>query len=75
MPWVIAEKDGKILCGPCDSLAGLGECCSDVASLLWAVECGVRYQKSLTATQRPGYWAMPSSIRDIHYAPVRKIDF
>ena len=74
-PWVIAEKDGKILCGHCDCMAGLGECCSHVASLLWAVECGVRYRESLTVTQRPAYWAMPSGIRDIHYAPVRKIDF
>ena len=74
-PWVTAEKDGKILCGHCDCMAGLGECCSHVASLLWAVVCGVRYRESLTVTQRPAYWAMPSGIRDIHYAPVRKIDF
>ena len=74
-PWVIAENIGKILCGHCDCMAELGECCSQVASLLWAVECGVRYRESLTVTQRPAYWAIPSSVKDIHYAPVRQIDF
>ena len=49
-PWVIAENNGKILCAHCDCVAGLGECCSHVASLLWAVECGVRYHESLTVT-------------------------
>ena len=39
---------------------------------LWYVVFGIG---SLTVTQRPAYWAMPSGIRDIHYAPVRKIDF
>ena len=74
-PWVIAENNGKILCAHCDCMAGLGECCSHVASLLWAVECGVRYRESLTVTQQPAYWAIPSGVKDIHYAPVRKIDF
>ena len=72
---ICAENNGKILCGHCDCMAGLGECCSHVASLLWAVECGVRHRESLTVTQRPAYWAIPSSVKYIHYAPVRQIDF
>lgn len=62
-PWVIAENNGRILCGHCDCMAGLGECCSHVASLLWAVECGVRYRESLTVTQQPAYWAIPSGVK------------
>ena len=36
--WVVAEESGKIM-GHCDYMAGLGESCSHVPFLLWAVEC------------------------------------
>ena len=49
-PWVIAETNGKILCAHCDCMAGLGECCSHVASLLWAVEAAIRIRDSMTVT-------------------------
>ncbi|XP_046864118.1 uncharacterized protein LOC124458051 [Xenia sp. Carnegie-2017] len=32
-PWVICEKEGKILFGRCDCMAGLGESCSHVISV------------------------------------------
>ena len=35
IPWFIAKCDGKILAAHCDCMAGLGETCSHVASLLW----------------------------------------
>ena len=54
-PWVIAEPSGKIVCGHCNCMAGLGECCSHLASLLWAVEAGVRIRDSMTVTQKKAY--------------------
>uniref|UniRef100_A0A1X7TAX0 SWIM-type domain-containing protein n=1 Tax=Amphimedon queenslandica TaxID=400682 RepID=A0A1X7TAX0_AMPQE len=39
IPWIIAEKDRKIVAGHCDCMAGLGGTCSHVASFLWAIEC------------------------------------
>ena len=48
---IAAESNGKILCTHCDCKAVLGECCSHVASLLWAVEAGVHIRVSLTVTQ------------------------
>ena len=42
LPWVIAESSGKVLTCHCNCMAGLGETCSHVASLVWAVEAGVR---------------------------------
>ena len=41
-PWVVAECTGKILAAHCDCVAGLGETSSHVASLLFAIESGVR---------------------------------
>ena len=74
-PWVIAEPSRKILCAHCDCMAGLGECCSHVASLLWAVEAGVRIRDSMTVTQKKAYWVMPSGVKDVPYAQVKDIEF
>lgn len=74
-PWVICEKEGKILSGHCDCMAGLGESCSHVASLLWALEAGVRKRDSLTVTDKKAYWVLPSAVKKVPYARVRHICF
>ena len=35
----------------CNCMAGFGECCTHIASLLWAIESAVRSRDSLTVTQ------------------------
>lgn len=75
-PWVIFHQNsGKILCGHCDCMAGLGESCSHVASLLWAIEAGVKQRKSLTVTEKPAYWVLPPPVKSITYARVKDINF
>ena len=74
-PWVIAEPSGLICCAHCDCMAGLGECCSHVASLLWAIEAGVRVRDSMTVTEKKAYWVMPNGVKDVPYAPVKCIKF
>lgn len=56
-------------------MAGLGETCSYVATLLWAVESGVRYRDSLTVTQKKAYWVVPNAVKSVTYAPVKDITF
>ena len=51
-PWVVCEKSGKVLYAHCDCMAGLGESCSRVASLLWAIEAGCKRRDSLTVTEK-----------------------
>lgn len=65
VPWVIAEPDGQIISGHCDCMAGLGETCSHVASVLWALESGVRLRESLTCTQKKAYWVIPNSVKQV----------
>ncbi len=74
-PWVIAEDSGKIIAGHCDCMAGLGETCSHIASLLFAIESGVRIRDSMTVTQKKAYWVMPNGVKEVQYAPVRDINF
>ena len=74
-PWVIAEKDGKVLASHCDCQAGLGEACTHIASLLYAVDGTVRVRDSRTVTQEPAYWLLPASVKKVSYAEVRDINF
>ena len=55
-PWVVAECARKILAAHCDCVAGLGETCSHVASLLFAIESGACIRASMTITQKKAYW-------------------
>ena len=73
--WVIAESSGKVLACHCNCMAGLGETCSHVASLLWAVEAGVRMRDSMTVTQKKAYWVLPPSVKEVPYAPLSHINF
>ena len=74
-PWVIAEEGGKIITAHCDCMAGLGESCTHVASLLFAIESGVCIRDSMTVTQKKAYWVMPTGVKEVPYAPVKDIAF
>ncbi|XP_046857602.1 uncharacterized protein LOC124451003 [Xenia sp. Carnegie-2017] len=74
-PWVVCEKNGKVLTAHCDCMAGIGESCSHVASLLWAVEAGARKRDSLTVTDKKAYWVLPSAVKAVPYAKVQNINF
>ena len=41
-PWFGAEKGGMVLCAHCTCMAGLGEVCSHITALLFAVEANTR---------------------------------
>ena len=54
-PWVVSENSGKVLSAHCDCMAGCGQSCSLVASLLWATEAGsCKRRDSLTVTDKKG---------------------
>ena len=74
-PWIVAEKEGRILAAHCNCMAGLGECCSHVASMLWAVEAGVRRREAATVTAKKAYWLTSNKLNDVIYAPVKDIAF
>ena len=67
IPWLISMDDGKILAAHCKCMAGMGETCSHVASLLWAIGAGVESREPLTVTQRSAYWVFPPGVRSVPY--------
>ena len=39
--WIVTEKDGTMICAHCvGCMAGLGECCSHIASVLFYIKFG-----------------------------------
>lgn len=74
-PWVIASKTGTVLAAHCDCMAGLGEACTHVAALLFAVEANVRTCEMKTVTQEKAYWMLPSSFKKVKYSPLADTDF
>ncbi|CAC5396060.1 unnamed protein product [Mytilus coruscus] len=74
-PWFIAEKEGRILAAHCTCMAGLGEVCTHVAALLFAVDASVQLRESKTITEEKSYWLLPTSVKGVSYKQVRDIDF
>lgn len=65
VPWLIAEKSGSVICGHCTCIAGLGEVCSHVSALLFAIEAAVKMRNSKTVTQEKAYWLLPSATQKV----------
>ncbi|XP_071081072.1 uncharacterized protein [Haliotis cracherodii] len=74
-PWFITDDTGKVLSAHCNCMAGLGESCTHVASVKFAVEAIVRLRESTTVTQEPAYWKLPALMKKVEYASLRDIDF
>ena len=49
--WIVTEKDFTICAHCVDCMAGLGECCSHVASVLFYIEVWTRLHGRLACTQ------------------------
>ena len=74
-PWVISHKDGTIQSGHCTCMAGLGETCTHIAALLFAIDSMVQVRESKTVTEEKAYWLLPSSLKTVEYKEVREMDF
>ena len=74
--WIITEKDGTVVCAHCTGcMAGLGECCSPVASVLFYLEVWTRLNGKLAYTQVKCSWILPTYVKEVSYAPVTDINF
>ena len=65
--WLICEKEGEIMAAHCNCMAGLGEACSHVASLMFYIDTAVRIRDSKTVTQEKAYWMLPSALDKVDY--------
>ena len=74
--WIITTKDGTVLSAHCRGcMAGLGECCSHIASVLFYLEVATRLNEKLTCTQVKCSWLLPTTVKNVDYLRVKDIDF
>ena len=73
--WTITNKDGTILSALCAGcMAGLGKCCSHIASVLFYIEYWTRVNGKLSCTQVKCTWLFPTYVKQVDYARIRDID-
>lgn len=73
-PWIAAEQTGTVLTGHCTCMAGLGETCSHVAVLMFAVMSGVRMRDDMPCTSLPCQWLQPAQTKKICCSELSSID-
>ena len=74
-PWVLLKADGEIETAHCTCMAGLGEACSHVGSLLFYVDAFQYTKEAKTCTQEQCKWLLPKVVKEVPYLPVAEIDF
>ena len=74
--WIITTKEGTVVSAHCAGcMAGLGECCSHIATVLFYLEVWTRLNGKLACTQVKCTWLLPSAVKQVEYARVKDIDF
>ena len=73
--WTITNIDRTILSAICAGcMAGLGKCCSHIASVLFYIEYRTCVNGKLSCTQVKCTWLLPTYVKQVDYARVRDID-
>lgn len=74
--WIITTKEGTVLSGHCAGrMAGLGECCSHIASVLFYIEVWTRLSGKMACMQVKCTWLLPAAVKQVDYARVKDINF
>ena len=73
--WVAAKDDGNILTAHCTCMAGMGETCSHITAVLFAVEAAIRSRVRASCTDLPCRWLNPGSKTQVICVPASDVDF
>ncbi|KAK7480023.1 hypothetical protein BaRGS_00028756 [Batillaria attramentaria] len=74
-PWFIASADGTIVSAHCTCLEGLGETCTHVGALTFAVDAFNSAREKTTCTDEKAYWKVPEGAEGVSPKPAYAIDF
>ena len=72
--WVAVEQGGVVLCAHCTCMAGLGEACSHIATILFTLDSNTRTKQSTSCTSLPCSW-LPPTLSNVPYSEIADIDF
>ena len=72
--WVSVKQSGEVLCAHCTCMAGAGEVCSHIASVLFTLDLNTQMKQQFSCTSLPCSW-LPSTFRSVPFSEISKIDF
>ena len=71
--WVSVKQSGEVLCAHCTCMAGAGEACSHIASVLFTLDLNTQMKQQFSCTSLPCSW-LPSTFRSVPFSEISKID-
>ncbi|EEC05677.1 conserved hypothetical protein [Ixodes scapularis] len=71
---IVGKPDGEVLLAHCTCMAGLGEACSHIGSVLFYLEAVTKRREELTCTDEENAW-LPPQLQTLEGQPLAKIDF
>ena len=74
--WIITTEEGNVLSGHCAGcMAGLGEYCSHIASVLFYIKVWMRLNGKLSCTQVKCTWLFTSTVKQVDYVRIKDINY
>ena len=74
-PWTNIQRDGVVLAAHCTCMAGLGEACTHVSSMLWGIYSKVKVNQEKSVTDSKAYWLPCSAAGSSMMGTVKNTDF
>jgi len=74
--WLILKICGDVWAAHCTCIAGFGECCSHVGTMLFYLEyaCLKKTQSSKSLTDVSSYWVAPSNLNNVEIQKINNIN-
>ena len=72
--WVGCKSNREVVAAHCTCMAGIGEACSHIASVLFAAEANTQVKQQQSCISIPCAW-LPPSFKCVEYLSVSDIDF
>ena len=73
-PWVVIKSTGEVICGHCTCMAGLGETCSHIGTLLYWTGYQVQRYTTVSSTSKPNEWLQLRTIKQVPFLRLEDID-
>ena len=69
--WISVKQSGEVLCAHCTCMAGAGEACSHITSILFTLDMNTRMKQQFSCTSLP----CSSTFRSSPFSEIAKINF
>ena len=69
--WISVKQSGEVLCAHCTCMAGAGEACSHIVSILFTLDMNTQMKQQFSCTSLP----CSSTFRSSPFSEIAKINF